>query len=143
MNTELLRKVRNRIAEIPESYDQGWFFCPSSEAPCGAVACLAGETIIVAADSIDEGLKELRSLNSHWLDSDTDQLGDGLPVQRAAALLEITIEDAAQMFDSDGDGWPQPFQGQFHEALEGDNDALPLIAVAYLDECLKRDKVIW
>lgn len=35
LNIELFKKVRDRIAEIPESYDQRHFLKETDAAPCG------------------------------------------------------------------------------------------------------------
>jgi hypothetical protein len=144
LNLELLRKVRNRIAEIPESYDQSWFAVSNPDSPCGTAACLAGETIICAAPSISGGISHLNMLNEQWLDSDAEHLRAAPPVVEAASLLGITSEDACQMFESDGRDWPAPYSNQFEDALNaGSSFDQAQVAVAYLDECLKRGKVTW
>lgn len=59
LNKALLRKVRNRIRKIPESYYQGTWCRADKGAPCGTIACIAGETIICAAPTVEAGIKEL------------------------------------------------------------------------------------
>lgn len=60
LNVKLLRKVRNRIATIPESYDQSRWVQSNDKAPRGTMACLAGEAIICSQPSVGEGIKTLR-----------------------------------------------------------------------------------
>lgn len=137
LNKRLLRKVRNRIAKIPESYDQNHFWLDSSNAPCGTVACLAGETIIVSRPTVKQGLQSLRRLTNSVFCVTADH-----PVaRRAASLLGVSDAEAVAMFDGDGERWPQPYRAQFERA--GGPQTRAKVAVAYLDECLKRGKVIW
>lgn len=128
LNVKLLRKVRNRIAKIPESYDQGaWIIEPFSSAPCGTVACLAGEVAICGAPSIKKGIAQF--------------LADPLKaIARAEHLLGLTGKNHG-LFAADASGWPEPFASRFRHAATKQQEAQ--VAVAYLDECIKRGKVIW
>lgn len=135
LNLKLLRKVRDRIAEIPESYDQTKWIMDSAEAPCGAAACVAGETIICDAPTVKQGINTLRSLAGR----------SGAISDRASALLGISEEEADVMFDysyvNHTVEWPSPFKRRF--AAAATPQAQAVVAVAYLDECLKRKAVTW
>lgn len=136
LNTELLRKVRDRIAEIPESYNQNNFWLESDKAPCGTVACLAGEAIICSRPTVKQGIRSLRRM-----DNNVYFVGGHPITLRGAKLLGLTESDAALVFDGGGDGWPQPYRRRFQRAVQPETKAK--IAVAYLDECLKRGKMVW
>jgi hypothetical protein len=138
LNKKLLRKVRNRIAKIPESYDQGQWVSESDRSPCGTAACLAGEAIIVAAPSIQEGIKSLNLAVRQYGRASRSDVG---VVKKARTLLGITLDESDAMFDSFGDGWPEPYRTRFQRLKT--NKAKAKVAVAYLDECLKRGKVTW
>lgn len=141
LNKRLLRKVRNRIAEIPESYDQSEFCATNENAPCGTAACLAGETIICAAPTVKQGLNSLRIMMGKFRSASTPaatNIGE-----RAAKLLGLTEDEANRMFEGypvDGE-WPEPFGTQYADSHRPGERAK--VAVAYLDECLKRGKVTW
>jgi hypothetical protein len=138
LNKRLLRKVRNRIAEIPESYRQGTWVSDDQKSPCGTVACLAGETIIAAAPSIEKGIQSLKRAVDRFEHGDTYDSG---VVRKARLLLGISIQEATDMFDGYGNTWPSPFGERFTSAQRPATKAK--IAVAYLDECLRRGRVTW
>lgn len=148
LNLELLRKVRDRIAEIPESYDQAnWR--RDGDAPCGTAACLAGETIIVSAPTIAVGVLRLKELESAYDDETRISRFDSLVADEAATLLGISDDDAGHMFTVDGGyhrfpltvEWPEPHRSGFQSAQS--NNERAQVAVAYLDECLRRKAVTW
>lgn len=130
LNKRLLRKVRNRIAKTPESYDQGEFCLNTSSAPCGTAACIAGETIICAAETVEQGINTLNRLNKH-----------GTVGETAAKLLGLPSVEHHEMFCGDASCWPEPFADRFARVKTVKQRAK--IAVAYLDECLRRGKVAW
>lgn len=130
LNKRLLRKVQNRIAEIPGSYNQACFRIQTADSPCGYAACLAGETIICNAPDVKSGIRALMR--------SPDVMG------RARRLLGLKFEDARSMFGfEDGRpwGWPEPFATRFEKTKTAKVRAK--VAIAYLDECLKRGKVTW
>lgn len=134
LNIELFQKVRNRIATIPESYDQSKWCTDSQEAPGGTAACLAGETIICAAPSVKAGIKRLRDL--------AEGDGDGVPFE-AARLLGLPApvythpyNESALLFFAHAYGWPEPFRTQFLEGEEAE------AAVALIDHIIETGKVI-
>lgn len=141
LNIELFKKVRDRIAAIPESYDQSEWVRPSNASPCGAAACLAGETIICNAPTVAAGIKELKRLRA------LDQY-HAVP-ERAAELLGLegswkdflTTElpdDGGETIIFDGDAlyWPRQFRSMFRDGDEAD------AAVAYLDHIIETGKVL-
>ncbi len=129
LNIKLLKKVRNRIAKIPESYDQSaWFLESNDKAPCGTVGCLAGEIVICAAPSIKKGIDQ-------FLDNADDVIA------RAEDLLGLEGKDHS-LWAADASGWPEPFALQFKQANRNKKKEAQ-VAVAYLDECIKRGKVTW
>ena len=141
LNIELFKKIRERIAAIPESYDQEAWCRNNRAAPCGTSACLAGEAIICAAPTVEEGVKELRHLDKHGSDY-------AIP-ERAAVLLglEGNVEayfeyndegDGGEtiIFDGNANKWPRQFKKQFQS---GDQAGA---AVAYLDHIIETGKVL-
>jgi len=146
LNKRLLRKVRNRIAEIPESYDQEVWYAPNGDAPCGTSACLAGETIIAAAPNAKIGASRLkRYYNLPSAGQTPFKFASRIPL-RAMNLLGLTPAEAERVFDASGlDSlcvrWPEPFAARFAKAKT--NKTRAKVAVAYLDECLKRGKMVW
>lgn len=139
MNIELLQKVRDRIAEIPDSYYQQKWIANSPTAPCGTMACLAGEIIICAAPSVKKGVAELRKLRRDKSVSEYAEFIYGATVpRRAAELLGISEDDAYKMF-ANGDDWPRGFE--LDQDLPQREQAE--VAVRYLDECIRREQVTW
>jgi len=138
LNIALLKKVRNRIKRIPQSYNQNKWYGRSSTSPCGTVACLAGETIICAAPRVAQGIKNLRKA--------FDEYGDAIP-QRAAQLLglrgdyfSLSNEGQTKIFQADGTGLPQPYRGEFQRARTRRDKAK--VIVAYLDHVIETRHVL-
>lgn len=144
LNIELFKKIRDRIAAIPESYDQDYWCEASKAAPCGTTACLAGEAIICAAPTVEQGVEDLRRVNA------ADRRC-GVP-NRAAELLGLSGRWAAWVdddnrvaagetiiFDADAEGWPDEFRDEFRCA---DARERAEIAVEYLDHIIKTGKVL-
>lgn len=140
LNIELFKKVRDRIATIPESYDQEKWVRESRRSPCGVTACLAGEAIICNAPNVTEGVGEL------WALSKRDK-NDVIPA-RAAELLGLRgswkefIETGKEefagetiIFDGTADNWPAPYRYQY-------KDHPAEAAVAYLDHIISTGKVL-
>lgn len=129
INRRVIERMIERIKTLPESYDQGAFYVERSDkAPCGTVACLAGEAVICSAATYDLGLKKLLKLRT---------LG-GISLS-AATILRLPYNH--ELFVSDASGWPAPFNKQFAKARTRKTQAK--VAVAYLRECLKRGTMIW
>lgn len=140
LNIELFKKIRERIATIPESYDQEHWWQPSVESPCGTTACLAGEAIICNAPSVEEGLAELKRLYAidKWY---------AVP-NRAAELLGldgdwptyIDEEDPSAggetvIFDAEAAYWPLKYMEMFQDGDEAG------AAVAYLTHIIETGNV--
>lgn len=135
LNIELFKKIRDRIASIPESYDQDYWVERSTESPCGTVACLAGHTIICNAPTLERGLSDLNRLKAK------DPMY-AVP-RKAARLLGLTgnwrkyaydhdreAGGETIIFDVDAEGWPKLFRDQFREGRGSEkSDA----ALNYLD----------
>lgn len=141
LNIGLFKKIRERIATIPASYDQSDWVTTSNSAPCGAAACLAGEAIICAAPTVQEGLKELRRLNKR---KDRNAV---IPARAAKLLgLEGSWGDYCEtqnqqqgretlIFDADARFWPSDLREQFQDGEEAD------AAVELLDKIIETGKV--
>lgn len=128
MNKEVVRKMIKRIESVPEHYDQAAFFVESNDiAPCGTVACLAGEAVICSAPTVEAGIKL------------AFQKYDDIP---ALAANLLGLPNVHAIFSADGSGWPEPYARQFAEAEESP-EAQAKVAVAYLKEALKRGTMIW
>lgn len=143
MNIELFKKIRERIATIPQSYDQRTYYTPTTVAPCGTVCCLAGEAVICAAPTVEDGVNNLRSLSRG--------IATGTVATAAARLLGLISEDqnyfglsdthpARRLFsESPHQAWPEPFRSQW---LNADDEQEAQIAVAYLDHIISTGKVL-
>lgn len=132
LNIELFKKIRKRIAAIPESYNQSWWMIPTSAAPCGTAACLAGETIICNAPSIKAGLSNLAQADRR-----------GVVGSQARRALGLAPGEAATVFgyiDGGFVSWPEPFASQFRDAENSQGRAAA--AVAYLDHIIETGKVL-
>lgn len=131
LNFPLWVKVRNRIAAVPESYDQTTFKRRSKIAPCGTVACLAGETIICAAPSVKKGVQALFSTRY------------GSVSGRAENLLGLGLDGCgyeSEIFAGDGTGWPEPYFSMYDSANSQRQQARA--AVAYLTHVIRTGKVL-
>jgi hypothetical protein len=141
LNIELFKKIRDRIASIPESYNQDNWWLPTQRSPCGTAACLAGTAIICNAPTVAEGVAQLKRL--YRIDKYR-----AVP-RNAAELLGLTgdwdahidhdDDEAAGetlMFDADAAYWPHPFGRMFYRGDEAE------AAVAYLDYIIETGKVL-
>lgn len=141
LNIELFKKMRERIATSPDSYNQQSWCQSDSIAPCGTAACLAGEAIVCAAPSVGEGVRRLRRL----VRSD-----DEYAVPRfAASLLGLEGDYAAYgedemgetaMFHGDAKYWPEDYRMMFMAADNRYSKAHA--AVAYLDHIIETGRVL-
>lgn len=138
LNIELLKKVRNRIATVPESYSQRHFVKRSSKAPCGTVCCLAGETIICAAPTISEGVEELKAIEFASAPNDGSPWSSLIP-HRAQELLGLNDSDAWDLFEYAENNWPEPFRSQYAAAQS--NTERANVAVLLLDQIITTGKV--
>lgn len=141
LNIELFKKVRARIAAIPESYDQEHWWNVSQLSPCGTTACLAGEAIICNAPSVEQGINELKALfiADQW---------NGVPT-RAAELLGLEGDWSSYndeedykaggetiIFDAEAENWPDKYRYLFRYGNQA------AAAVAYLDHIIETGKVL-
>lgn len=127
-NARLLNKAADRIESIPESYSQTTFKERSADAPCGTVACLAGEIIICSERSTAKGLKTLHStpLRDVWL--------------KAARLAGLTDDEADVLFNTSyGWTWPTKFSERFDHAKTKKQEAK--VAASLLRYLAKGGKV--
>ena len=141
LNVTLLKKIRDRIAEIPESYDQSVYVIESPKAPCGTAACLAGEAIICNARSVEAGIKSLRLTDAKGLVSYRAARLLGLPRPNWGADDEA-YNDAAKLFYSSSDykvGWPEPFGSAFNRAKSTKQRAK--VVVDYLDHIIETGNI--
>jgi hypothetical protein len=134
INIKLLKKMRDRIAALPNSYFQGWWVVEEKKSPCGAAACLAGEAIICNARTVESGVKTLWKLNDH-----IGAHRDG-PFTRAQKLLRLSDIEANGMFAGNADGWPDKFRTMFDNARGPKTRAKA--AVAYLDHLIEGGEVL-
>jgi hypothetical protein len=134
LNLELFQKVRDRIADVPESFEQGRWITRSPSSPCGYAACLAGETIICAAPTVEQGLANLKRLVAIDEEKNTCLVPD-----TAGGMLGLDgsyAEDGEHdIFVSSAQHWPEPFRSQF---TNGDE---PGAAVAYLDWIIANNRI--
>ena len=138
MNVRLLRKVQKYILEEPKRFDLefwGASIDPKEFAnldqyasavehclaelrpPCGAIGCIAGNTLIVAG-AIKP--KELHGKNLFEFGPDT--------LEKAAKLLKIDNDSAKRLFylkewgqcaNGEVIGWPEPFASELSQSEPG------------------------
>jgi hypothetical protein len=127
MNRTVVRKMIKRLESVPEHYDQKAYYVERDDkAPCGTVACLAGEAVICSAKTIQEGINLAFAKY------------DSIP-ERAEVILGLPRLQHS-VFAADGSGWPEPYRTQFAQSQKADQSK---IAAAYLKEALKRGTMIW
>lgn len=129
LNIRLLKKVRDRIKNIPQSYYQGTWCSANADAPCGTVACIAGETIICSEPTVAKGIAELKYLDNK----------DEVP-EKAMELLGLNWSERLVLFNGEAEGWPSRFKKKFQSAKTRRGEAGA--AVAYLDHIIKTGKVV-
>lgn len=138
LNIELFKKIRERIATIPESYSQYVFIKNSPVAPCGTVCCIAGDAIICNAATVADGIASLRQMDDTAAPDDS-QWGQLIP-HVAQDLLGLDDAEAAVLFEFAENHWPEPFRGGF---ILADSDAeRSRVAVAFLDHIIETGKVL-
>jgi hypothetical protein len=143
LNIELFKKIRDRIAEIPEAYDQSVYCRRDDRAPCGTAACLAGEAIICSAPTVGEGVEHLRHYDRRDLIPETAAILLGLPRPMWGYGQPPRYNETARLFACHADNvvfWPEPFASQFQAALNATERAA--VAVAYLDHIIETGKVL-
>lgn len=143
LNIELFKKVRDRIAETPESYDQRHFMRDNNKAPCGTAACIAGETIICSAATIKQGIKKLSLLDAG---GDTPQKAMELLglAPKGTNYFMLGYDDGAKRLfyeypDQHEYGWPEPFRTDWAKSPTGERWK---VAVAFLDHIIETGKVL-
>lgn len=130
MNKEVVRRMIKRIESVPEGYDQGVLYIRSSDkAPCGTVACLAGEAVICSRPRLSDGLAYALKLN---------KTPAAVP-RKAEKLLGLAPEH--NVFKVNAQGWPSPFREEFQQSISQKERAQ--IAAAYLREALRRGAMVW
>jgi hypothetical protein len=100
INKPLIRRMIKRIEAKPKGYDQGAFYAEASKAaPCGTVACLAGEAAICSKRTEVAGLKFALRLdyNPHLLIGCCKSLN-------------------CHIFDWNASGWPAPHNTEYANA---------------------------
>lgn len=136
LNFPLWVKVRNRIAAVPESYDQNEWKIPSKSAPCGTAACLAGETLICSQRSFKGGLQLLKETRRARIGAMAGTLL-GLDKGNSANYFD---DGECEIFNYSGSDWPEPFDKRFLNANTDLHRAH--VAVAYLTSVIRTGKVI-
>ena len=143
LNKPLIRKMIKRIETMPESYEQSVFVASEDyesceyeeivqdnqrpEPMCGTVACLAGEAIICNAQSVEDGIEELKSLDRR-----------GKVDEVAEELLGLPHSVAYGLFFDWMQRWPQPYRDEFL-AAKGDYKDEATAAVGLLTAILETD----
>jgi hypothetical protein len=105
-NKRLLLKTAKRIERFPESYDQATWAGKSNTAPCGTVACLAGEIVICSERTVKKGIAKL---------FDLDVKGSPGVSGYAEAVAGIAEWESQYLF-FDVDSWPKPFGANYLRA---------------------------
>lgn len=141
LNFALFRKVIKRIETKPETYAQQTWHAnvndfntnareyndgkPRPRPPCGAVACIAGETIICNAPSVKLGLVALTNADGYSF--------------TAGNLLGLSGRER-NLFDGNALTWIEPFRSQFQSAKTYKGEARA--AINYLKHIIKTGKVL-
>lgn len=129
LNFELLVKTRNRIARIPESYDQSVFIKDNERSLCGTAACLAGEIMIADAPTVETGIARLFKEDQTW------RHGGPATVARKRVGFH---QDEGGIFGGDAGDWPSEFRKEFNKSRKNE----PFAAVHFLDHVIKTGIVI-
>ena len=142
LNIELFKKVRERIATVPASYNQENWILESDAAPCGYAACLAGETIICAAPTVQDGIAELNQMMQNRITADGRISGKaakllGLKGSWVAFCNSKDPRDGGEtlIFDPDVRFWPADLKEQFRDGETHD------AALALLDRIIAEQEV--
>lgn len=132
LNRALLRKIRNRIAEIPKAYYQGHWYEVNADSPCGTTECIGGDAIVCSAPSVEAGIAKLRRM--------MQRIDGALKVSRKArSLLGLTEKEANVLFDGSGD-WPGRYGRRYRRALTERTKANA--AVALIDAILEEGREV-
>lgn len=118
-NRELLLKTADRIEQIPESYEQTTFCSPSDKAPCGTVACMAGEIVICASPTVAQGIRRLKGQIKRSARSGS-YIKTG---EIAAKLAGFTPAEGKALFESSVRLWPRRFAARYMRAKTQDGRA--------------------
>lgn len=107
-----LKKLKRWILDEPRRYNQNvWFtqrgdLVADQKPPCGTVACLGGSACLM------EGLTV-----SGMFDTMVEVNGNPTPIREVAGeILGLSSSQADQLFESDGDGWPNKARAAYHSA---------------------------
>jgi hypothetical protein len=100
-NRRLLLKTAKRIEEIPKSYNQDTWCELDDEAPCGTVACLAGEIIICSERKTQDGIDKLHRTSSVGV--------------AARNLAGLNFWEGHALFYSPS-SWPESFSDRYFRA---------------------------
>lgn len=134
LNTELLKAIREKIATVPQAYDQGTYARASDVAPCGTAACIAGWACVLSGAMSTDGLRKAEEEGEQEMIHETAQTALGLNNGDAERLFDGNPSD-----EYEGYGWPEPFKGQWLNWPPSDR---PQIAVAYLTRIIETGEVL-
>lgn len=123
LNRKLIEKMIKRIESKPRGFDQDVLYAEADErAPCGTVACLAGEAYICSATKPEEVLRLIRNG------------GSILGFDPHAAM---GINPKYGVFHIQGQGWPEPYRSQYPQAKT--YKARAAVAANFLRAILRTD----
>lgn len=125
LNRPLIEKMIVRIEAKPRGYDQNAFYAvPDNKAPCGTVACLAGEAAICSKDDEIEGQRFAVE-------------GEYDPHELIGCCSYGQSRHDCSLFVVRGYGWPEPFRSAYPEARTV--EARAKVAADLLREVLRTD----
>lgn len=128
INKSLFRKVRNKILQTPESYDQTVFGRKSHKAPCGTAACIFGWAAILS-DTFDQ------EYVNHY-----GKYADGAGIYGGARrALGLTPDEGGIVANYRGAHWPEPYGSNFRAAKTEAEKARA--AADYLNYIIRTGKV--
>jgi len=103
-NKRLLLKAAQRIEDAPASFSMSTYRSKDHKAPCGTVACLAGEIIIASGKDVKEGLARLWDVES------------GEVASTAARMIGMPELEPMGVFGATARAWPKPYQTNYNKA---------------------------
>lgn len=141
VNIELLKQVRDKIATTPEAYDQRVFARKSSAAPCGTAACIAGWACVLSGEMDTAELMRREQAIGTVYESirETAKRVLCLDENEADTLFTETPEGEPDYDEERGNGWPEPFCGEWADSGRRDR---PSIAIAYLNHIIETREVL-
>lgn len=131
INKELFAKVRDKILQVPDAYDQGAYGV-KAETPCGTRACIAGHALIESGFCTPEELNDRKHRGNVTFFSVHGE------AQKLLGLSEA--EGYALLGSAVGEDWKEPFSSRFLDASSSSEDEAR-VAADYINYIIRTGDV--